>query len=218
LEGIIVKCKRLNSLNIISFLSIFVFYYGFKVPQIQSGEQRHHKAHVHGVAHMNVALEDNELYIEFTSPAANIIGFEHHPKTEEQKIAVNEAIETLKAGEKLFVMPPRVGASLVKSDVDTGIKIDTEHESEDTHKHEPSDYHAEKQKHNEEHHKEDEHEQHSEFKAVYRFACKNPDKLTHIDVMLFRIFDGIEHIEVQILTRTKQTAIELNAKKNKITL
>ena len=212
------RCKRLNGLNILFFVSILIFFDGSNVPRIQAGEQRHHKAHVHGVAHINVALEDNELYIEFTSPAANIVGFEHQPKTEEQKIAINEAIETLKAGEKLFVMPPRVVASLVKSNVDTGIKSDIEHESEDTHKHEPSDHHAEKEKHNKEHHKEDEHEQHSEFKAVYRFVCKNPDKLTHIDVRLFRIFEGIEHIEVQILTRTKQTAIELNAKKNKITL
>jgi hypothetical protein len=210
------RCKRLNSQNILFFVSILFFFYGFNVPQIQGAEQRHHKAHVHGVAHINVALEDNELYIEFTCPAANIVGFEHQLKTEEQKTAVNKAIETLKAGEELFVMPPPAGASLMKSDVDTGIEIDTEHESEDRHKHEPSDHHGDKQKHNEEHSKEVEHEQHSEFKAVYRFACKNPDKLSHIDVMLFRIFESIDHIEVQILTPKKQTSIELNAKRNRI--
>jgi hypothetical protein len=206
------------NLNILLFVSIFIVFFGLNALKVMAEEQRHHKAHVHGVAHINVALEDNELYIELTSPAANIVGFEHQPKSEEQKIAVNKAIETLKAGEMLFVMPPRVGASLVKSDVDTGIKIDTEHESEDTHKHESGEHHDEKEEHHKEHHKEDEHEQHSEFKAVYRFACKNPDKLTYIDVMLFRIFESIEHIEVQILTRTKQTALELSAKKNRITL
>jgi hypothetical protein len=216
LEGVIMRYKRLNSLNILFFVPIIFFFCGFNVLQIRAAEQRHHKAHVHGVAHINVALEDNALYIEFTSPAANIVGFEHQPKTEEQKIAVNEAIETLKAGEKLFVMPPSAGASLMKSDVDAGIEIDTEHESGDRHKHEPSDHHGEKQKHNKEHYKEDEHEQHSEFKAVYQFACKNPDKLSHMDVMLFRIFKGIDHIEVQILTPKKQTSIELNAKRNRI--
>ena len=163
-----------------------------------------------------MALEDNELLIEFISPAANITGFEHQPKTEQQKIAVNEAIETLKAGEKLFVMPPSAGSSLIKSNVDTELESHAEHESEDKHNHGSSDHHAEKEKHDKEHHKEDEHEQHSEFKAVYRFACKNPDKLTHIDVKLFRIFEGIEHIEVQLLTPTKQTALELTKDNDKI--
>ena len=43
-----------------------------------------------------------------------------------------------------------------------------------------------------------------------------PEKLTHIDVKLMNTFPGIEHIEVQLLTGTKQTAMELTAKKNKI--
>jgi hypothetical protein len=208
--------KRLNSLNILFIISVLTFFIGSQVPRIEAGEQRHHKAHVHGVAQINVALEDDQLYIEFTSPGANIVGFEHQPKTEEQKIAVHEAIATLKAGEKLFVMAPSAGASLMESDVDTGMKIDTGSESEDRHEHEARDHRAEKQKHNAEHQKENEHEQHSEFKAVYRFACKAPDKLSHMDVMLFRIFKGIEHIKVQILTPKKQTSVELNAKKNRI--
>jgi hypothetical protein len=34
--------------------------------------------------------------------------------------------------------------------------------------------------------------------------------------MLFSVFPGIEHIEVQLLTATEQTALELIAKKKKI--
>jgi hypothetical protein len=46
---------------------------------------------------MNVAFEENELYIELISPAASIVGFEHHPRSEAQKTAVKKATETLKA-------------------------------------------------------------------------------------------------------------------------
>ena len=62
----------------------------------------------------------------------------------------------------------------------------------------------------------DKHESHSEFRAEYHFVCKKPEKLASVDVMLFNVFSGIEHIEVQLLTVTKKTALELTAKKKKI--
>lgn len=214
------ESKRFYGLNMLLYISAFIFFHPFNAPQVQAGKHQHQKAHVHGVAHINVALEGNELYIEFTSPAANIVGFEHHPRTKKEKNAVNDAIGTLKAGEKLFALPRGAGARLMKSDVETEIENDSGHESKEAHEHEHGEISEEKEHdgHHHENHKEDEHGQHSEFKAVYRFACKNPDKLTHIKVMLFRAFKGIEHIEVQILTRTKQTAMELTSKKNKIVL
>jgi len=204
-------------------LSIIVIFWavGPNLSNIQSAEYRHHEAHEHGVAHMNVALEGNELYIELISPAANIVGFEHHPRTQEQKAAVKAAIKKLEAGEKLFAFPSGVGGRLVKSKVHTDINSDFGHESDETKSHENdemsrgSGHEAEKHGH-EEHQHGDEHERHSEFKAEYHFVCKKPEKLAYVDVMLFSIFSGIEHIEVQLLTGTKQTAFELTATKKKI--
>lgn len=40
----------------------------------------------------------------------------------------------------------------------------------------------------------------------------------YIDVLLFRVFPGIEHIEVQLLTGTRQTAMELTASKSQINI
>ena len=195
---------------------------GPNLSNIQAAEYRHHEAHEHGVAHMNVAFEGNELYIELISPAANIVGFEHQPRTQEQKAAVKAAIKKLEAGEKLFAFSSGVGGSLVKSKVHTDINNDSGHESDETKSHEHDEISrdagndAEKHGH-EDHQHADEHERHSEFKAEYHFMCKKPEKLVYVDVMLFSVFSGIEHIEVQLLTGTKQTALELTAKKKKIT-
>jgi hypothetical protein len=52
----------------------------------------------------------------------------------------------------------------------------------------------------------------------YHFFCKTPDKLSRIEVGLFHVFPGIEHIEVQLLNGTRQTAVELTAKNNTISL
>jgi hypothetical protein len=172
---------------------------------------------------MNVAFEKNELYIELISPAANIVGFEHQPRTQEQKAAVQAAIKKLEAGEKLFAFPSGVGGRLVKSKVHTDINNDSGHQTDETksHEHDEVSTHAghEAEKHgHEEHQHGDAHERHSEFKAEYHFVCKKPEKLAYVEVLLFSAFSSIEHIEVQLLTGTQQTALELTARETKITL
>jgi hypothetical protein len=49
-----------------------------------SAATRQHGAHVHGIGALNIAQENNELFIELTTPAANIVGFDA-PRTDEQK-------------------------------------------------------------------------------------------------------------------------------------
>ena len=209
----------MNCLKILLIIVSVVWGIESNSSDIQAEEYRHHKAHEHGVAHMNVALEGNELYIELISPAANIVGFEHQPRTQEQKAAVKEAIKKLEAGEALFVLPSGAEGELAKSEVYTDIASDSDHKSEDarTHEHNEIDKKDEDNKRrHQENHESDKHESHSEFRAEYHFVCKKPEKLAHIDVMLFSVFPGIEHIEVQLLTGTKQTALDLTAEKNKI--
>ncbi len=194
---------HLKKFNItIMCLCIFVvlLFYGLNL-RPAGAEHEHHESHVHGIAHINLALEKNELYIEFISPAANIVGFEHPAGNETEKKAVRKAVEILKAGEKAFKLTSRAGAVLKEAVVTSG--HESEHEEHDVNHHE--------------HDKEDHDEQHSEFKAVYRFHCKHPDKLKYLDVILFEHFKGIEEMEVQVLTETTQTALELTPHTNRIT-
>jgi len=187
---------------------------------VQAQEKRHHGAHVHGIARLNIAVEASNIYIEFSSPAANIVGFEHHPRTHDQKNAVKDAVNTLQKGDALFILSAKSQSQLVKSSVETDISEDADHHSEPEHDHDHTEkeHHREAEHHAEENGKAEVHESHSEFLAEYHFTCKKPDELTQIDVRLFNIFTGIEQIEVQLLNETKQTAMDLTAKKNKISL
>jgi hypothetical protein len=188
----------------------------------QALEQRHHDAHVHGIAHLNAAMEGTSIHLEFTSPAANIVGFEHQPRTPEQTDGVRKAIEKLEDGSKLFILSPEAQCQLSKSSVKTDIEHDAGHDEDADHEkdaHHEKEHEHEKGKDNDkEHHEEneDEHARHSEFHSEYRFVCKNPGKLSQMDVMLFQSFPGIEHIEVQLLTETKQSAQELTAQSPRI--
>jgi len=184
----------------------------------QAVEYRRHEAHAHGVAHLNVAIEGNRLYIEFSSPAANIVGFEHRPRTQDQKGAIQAAIQKLKKGDKLFVLPPGSRSQLETAEVDTDIDDHDSHGTDSGHVRKDNDHHASEDSHDKDHHDADGHEneRHSEFKAKYQFSCDNPKALSHIQVKLFQAFPGIEHIEVQLVTEQRQTAQDLTQKEKTI--
>ena len=74
-----------------------------------------HESHVHGLAILNLALDDSELTIEFNSPAANIVGFEHAPHDQKEKDAVVHALNTLKDADQLFSIPGNAQCSLTEA-------------------------------------------------------------------------------------------------------
>lgn len=202
------------------WLLAFAMVLAVAFSKTRAGEQRHHDAHVHGIAHLNAAVEGADIHLEFISPAANIVGFEYQPRTPEQKDAVKKATETLEDGSKLFIPSPEAQCRLLTSSVSTDIKHDAGHDEdahhEKEHDHEKDAHHGKDEDKDHKPHEEgeDEHARHSEFEAEYRFVCQHPEKLSQVDVMLIQAFPGIEHIEVQLLTETKQSAQELTKKKN----
>lgn len=52
-------------------------------------------AHQHGHAELQVALDGNQIDLIFTSPAYNLLGFEHRARTDDQKALVKETEEWL---------------------------------------------------------------------------------------------------------------------------
>lgn len=200
------------------YITLWIFVFAIMIAiapsKIWAGEERHHDAHVHGVAHLNVATEGTSLHLGFTSPAANIVGFEHQPRTPKQKDSVKKATQKLKDGSILFIPSSDAQCRLSESSVKTDIEHDADHDTDEKHEHEKDTHHGKAKEHHEE--SEDEHARHSEFHSEYQFVCKNPGKLTQMDVMLFEAFPGIEHIEVQLLTGKKQSAQELTAQNHRI--
>ena len=154
-------------------------------------EHREQEAHEHGVAKLNIAQEGNTLQIELSSPAMNLVGFEHAPRNKQQQAAVQQAVAGLQKGERLFQLSPAAGCHLTEYDVDSSLM-------EEEHGHD---------EHGKEEH-EDEHE-HADFDASYVFQCKNPAALRSIEVKLFKLFPGTEELEVQLLTDKGQRALEL---------
>ena len=204
-------------------ISRFVFLICFLTitqlaPVITARAHQSHKAHEHGVVYLNIAVEGKKLSIELISPAANIVGFEHHPRTVAQKEALKEARLKLMDGQTIFQLPLGVSGRLIESAVKTDIDDHSGQVATSGDVHKTHDVHASAEAARKDNHRKNEHvhETHSDFTAEYHFICEKPERLSYLDVMLFSIFPAIEKIKVQIITDTTQTTLELTAKKNRV--
>ena len=177
---------------------------------LNASETRQHDAHVHGVANLNVALDGSVLMIELDSPAANIVGFEHAPENEEQAHAVEEAIELLKNGERLFDFSEKAQCTLhdahVNTDMETGHHDEHDsadkHHDDDSHGHDDHDKNDEKAHAGEDHDHDDHGSSHSEFEVAYHFECTNPDEVGcsfESDLLVFAEGDPTYEINARLL-------------------
>ena len=144
-------------------------------------------AHVHGIAKMDLAVDGNSLTISLEMPLDSAVGFEHLPKTEKQKTALVEAINTLKKAAELFV-PTAAGGCTVES-------VEVENPFPDG-----------QAKAN----------GHADFDANYVFLCVEPTSVKGLETSLFKRFRRLHRIEVQRATAGGQGAATMTPEQARI--
>ena len=174
----------------------------------QHGEHQHdhahhhqtksHGAHLHGVAELSIAIEGNSIEMALSSPAANIVGFEHRAESAEQIQALKQARSRLESPDKLFEFPNRQCAAS-QWDIDLSALEKSPHQ-----------HHG----HSDDHHQHD--TSHSEVSAHYRFKCRENKTPSEVLVHLIDYFPAIEKLKVQWITPTKQGAATLTARSKRI--
>lgn len=82
---------------------------------------RQHGVHVHGIAGLNLILEDKQLQLVLDSPAVNLLGFEHRPASDAEHASLNKAMESLKDGAHLFVFNAAADCRLVETRVSSAL-------------------------------------------------------------------------------------------------
>src|SRR5687768_11685682 len=76
-----------------------------------------HHAHEHGVATLEVAIEATQLAIQFRSPAMNLLGFEHRPRSAQDQAALSRALGWLRDPAAQFQPSSDAGCRVVRSEV-----------------------------------------------------------------------------------------------------
>lgn len=152
-----------------------------------------HEPHVHGIATLNIVLENHDVHLALESPAVNLLGFEHAPVTAEEKTAFHATRQILTEPTRLFALPS-AGCRLVDSDVRMP-EIHSHADGDDGHDH---------------------HEEHADIYASYRFQCSRIAELNEIRMDLFAIFPGIQQIKAQWITDRSQGAQLLTPAANRL--
>lgn len=134
------------------------------------------KAHVHGHAKLDMAIDGKTLYVELKSPAESILGFEHEPKSAKEKQTV-KVIEMLwKTQLTSFFQLPQKGCKVQDPEFKLG-HLD----------------------HSDEGHREHKHEEHAEIKATGLFVCPQPIREGKIGVSVIQQFPKIKSLKVNAL-------------------
>ncbi|MEL0611072.1 zinc uptake protein ZrgA [Vibrio echinoideorum] len=129
-------------------------------------EFRSHEAHVHGKVEVNIAQDGQELLVEVTAPGADVVGFEHAPKTAEQKKMFEQAIAQLNKPEELFdfnnvscTLKFKSVTNTLEGDHDDHDHAEHDHDDHEGHDHAEHD-HDDHEGHDHAEHDHDDHEGH----------------------------------------------------------
>lgn len=156
------------------------------------------EVHMHGLAELTLVVEGSTLEIQLESPAANIVGFEHRARSTQQMAAVEKAQSVLESPARVFTLLGGECAVQQVSVALAGLTHQSEHAEHSDHDDDPSG--------------------HSEVRASYHYRCQKPETLKAVTVHLMRRFSGIETLNAQWVSATRQGAIELTAQFNRITI
>jgi hypothetical protein len=157
-------------------------------------EFEQHEAHEHGKVTLNVAIESSRLTIELDSPAVNVVGFEHAPRTPEEKAAAKAADDFLKSGRGLFGVPPAAECRSIE------VKLTPPHwEEESAAKHE-------------------EHEHHADYEAQFVYQCGAPAKLEWIEPWLLDKLRNVTEARVNTITSAGQRSQVVSRARARISL
>ena len=149
-------------------------------------ESHSHGAHEHGHGHLNLVVDGNQLMIELQAPAADLVGFEHAARSDEDKAQHARAVARLQQPDTLFRLDPAAGCKLTQQELQ-----------------------AAKEDHDDE-------AGHADLGAMYTYTCATPAKLNGLEATLFAVYPSLEKLSVQGILPTGQTAAELTPSANKL--
>ena len=166
------------------------------LPLQAHSHQHNAAAHQHGIGHLDLVVEGNQLLLELHIPAADLLGFEHAPRTVEQHRQLDALREQLQQAQGLFGLPAAAQCSLDSVQLDSGLFAEVAHSGDDGHS---------------------EHG-HADISARYQFSCAAPQQLRQLEVLLFEQFPGSETLLLQAITPAGQQGGELNADNHRVRL
>jgi len=166
------------------------------VPALMAGPVFAGKAHEHGVARADLAVEPTRITVVLDMPMDGLAGFERAPRDDAERKAVDAAVARLRNAAALFAIDPAAqcvpGPVVLTSTVlglgkplaPAGAKSDG----------------------------------HEDIEASYEFNCVDGFRAGFVEVGLFEAFSRLKRIDVQAVTRKGQVKATLKRPATRLTL
>lgn len=91
-------------------------------------KHRHHEAHSHGSAQLNIAFDNMVGKVEFKAAADGIVGFEHQAKSEKDKKELAKAISQFESNiSQMVVFESKAQCEFLKEKVEVVSEKDSHH-------------------------------------------------------------------------------------------
>jgi hypothetical protein len=149
------------------------------------------KAHVHGVAKLDIAVEAKKITVQLESPLDNLLGYERAPRTDAERKQADALVAKLKAAETMFRIDPAAQCTLAKVELaSSALKLGQPDPSE---------------------------EGHADIDGSFEFNCTDATKAAFIEVGLFE-FARMQRIEVQVAAPRGQFKRDLRRPARRISL
>jgi len=145
----------------------------------------HTHAHTHGVAKLNVAIDEGTLTLVLESPLDSLLGFEHMPRNDKERTSVKAMENLLQKPAELFVTPVAAQCHIESVTLESVVLNANSGESINGH---------------------------ADLDGEFIFNCKQPQHLRGMTVQLFEAFPHLHQVDVQIATPRGQSAAKLTAK------
>jgi len=182
-------------------------------------ERIQHGSHEHGTAQLMVSLSEQKLEVILETPAANLLGFEHSPKTKEQNDHIVATEKYLKQVERLLIPASAANCKLNDYKIESPLftasntvankEKEHDHEKEKAHEHNHA-HETSSDKASNDKSKQDEKETHSDITVTWQWQCEKMAKLDQLSVKLFSAFpQGFERLNVEWINADKASAVKL---------
>jgi len=157
-----------------SYRLVLALYATSIAPQALAGTDtaQSHGAHVHGIASLTFALEQQQAELMLESPLVNLTGFEHAPRTAAEQAQWDKTRSLLQSGQWLQ-LPAAAQCRLVSHQLDQ--PWDTAGHS----------------------HADQSHADHADLQLSLSYRCAVPQALTQVAIDLFRHAADLQQIDVQ---------------------
>jgi hypothetical protein len=152
------------------------------------------KAHEHGVAALDIAVEPARITLQLEAPLDSLLGYERAPRTDAERKAADAAVAKLRAAAGLFRIDPAAGCTLAGVELESAaLKLGS-----------PAPAAAA--------------DGHADLDATVTFSCQDGTKAAFIDVDLFTAFARLSLLNVQVAGAKAQQKLTLRRPAQRVQL